>query len=773
MLKRNKIGKPLLLIICFFMMFSCKQTSNENNNNELVVAIVPQPNSLKVENGNFTLSKETKILLSLENSQMKANAEFLKNFISETFGITVSIENGAAEENYVKMELLSDSTSEEAYNLTVTSSGIQLSASTPKGIFYAIQSLIQLMPSVKEIREDIKIQNVTIVDSPRYQWRGMHLDVCRHFYSKEFVMKMIDVMAMHKLNVFHWHLTDDQGWRIEIKKYPKLTEISSWRSETLVGHAANYPETFDGAKHGGFYTQDEIKEVIAYAAERYITIVPEIELPGHAQAALAAYPELSCTGGPFEVWNKWGVTPEVFCAGKEETFVFLEDILAEVCELFPSEYIHIGGDECPKTRWKECADCQSRMKKEGLANENELQSYVVKRIETFLASKGKKTIGWDEILEGGLPENAAIMSWRGTEGGIAAAKAGHNVVMTPGDFCYLDHYQATAGEPLAIGGLTTLKDVYSFEPTPEELTPEEAKFIIGAQANVWTEYILTEEHVEYMVYPRLSAMAEVLWTNETNKNEADFLTRMNEHYLRLARADVNFRVPIPQGFDAVNIINASETEVTLTSDATLAEIRYTTDGSEPNQNSILYEKPIKISLEKDVVLKARVVLKDGNMSRVVEGVFKKAVFAEPTILENPKNGLLFNYYEGEFSSAETISGNAVESGVVENVKLNDNYKDNFFAVQFSGFVNIPEDGIYTFSTNSDDGSVLYINNSLVVDNDGFHYGETRYGTIALKKGYHAFNVAFFQGQYGGYITVAVKSDKMEEMEIPANMLFHN
>jgi hexosaminidase len=361
----------------------------------------------------------------------------------------------------------------------------------------------------------------------------------------EFIKKYIDLLAHHKYNRFHWHLTEDQGWRIEIKKYPKLQEIGAFRKETVIGHASTATrgnaKDFDGKRYGGLYTQEEIKDVVKYAADRYVTIIPEIELPGHALAALSAYPNLGCTGGPYEAATTWGVFDDVFCAGKEDSFVFLQGVLDEVIELFPGKYVHIGGDECPKTKWEKCPHCKKRMKVENLKDTHELQSYFIQRIEKYLNSKGKQIIGWDEILEGGLAPNATVMSWRGEEGGIAAARQNHDVVMTPGNWCYFDHYQAgPEGEPLAIGNMTTVEEVYSYEPVPPQLDSIQAKHILGAQANVWTEYIPTSDHVEYMVYPRACAMAEVLWSKPETKKYEDFKLRMKEHADRLTDWKVNF-----------------------------------------------------------------------------------------------------------------------------------------------------------------------------------------------------------------------------------------
>ncbi|MCW5898386.1 MAG: family 20 glycosylhydrolase [Flavobacteriales bacterium] len=423
----------------------------------------------------------------------------------------------------------------EGYRLTIRPNEIEVMAPSSVGLFRGSRTLVQLL---EQGRSPGALPCLTIIDHPRFPWRGMHLDVCRHFFQAGFVKKYIDLQARYKMNTFHWHLTEDQGWRIEIKKHPKLTEVGAWRSGSQIGPYA--AQTFDNERYGGFYTQDEIREVVAHAARRHVTIVPEIEMPGHAMAALASYPHLGCTGGPYEVQRGWGVFDDVFCAGNDSVFTFLEDVLTEVMDLFPGEYIHIGGDECPKTRWKSCPKCQARMKAEGLKDEHELQSYFIRRIERFVNSKGRKIIGWDEILEGGLAPNAAVMSWRGTEGGIAAARAGHHAVMSPGSHCYFDHYQGDpANERVAIGGYTTVQKVYGYEPIPAELKPGEQRYILGAQGNVWTEYILSPEHVEYMAVPRMLALAEVLWTPEEKRDEADFLRRLEAEFPRLDDLDVH------------------------------------------------------------------------------------------------------------------------------------------------------------------------------------------------------------------------------------------
>ncbi len=416
-----------------------------------------------------------------------------------------------------------------SYRIRIAADGVSISASSPAGIYYGMQSFLQLFPAGASANTEFEIPAVEIEDSPRFDWRGLHLDVSRHFLPAPFIKKYIDLLALHKMNMFHWHLTDDQGWRIEIEKYPRLTEIGAWRTES------------DGSRYGGFYSQAEIRDIVAYAAERFVTIVPEIELPGHASAALAAYPEYSCTGGPFKAETKWGVFDDVYCPGRESTFAFLENILGEVADLFPGPYLHIGGDECPKVRWLNHDLCRQRMAAEKLSSGDELQSYFVVRIARYLQSMGKRTVGWDEILDGGAPESSVIMAWRNSEKGIEAAKAGHDVVMTPMSNCYFDHYQAKENEPKAIGGFTPLESVFGFDSIPETLPAEYEKRILGAQANVWTEYMPNEKHVEYMAFPRTCALAEVLWSEKNARPYSDFLKRLTTHLGRLDALNVNYR----------------------------------------------------------------------------------------------------------------------------------------------------------------------------------------------------------------------------------------
>ncbi|MDG2081166.1 MAG: beta-N-acetylhexosaminidase [Bacteroidales bacterium] len=518
-----------LLFIIIFTTLSCSKHKTND------IAIIPEPQNLSIGRSTFTLDDDMTIFWD-GNDLLKPQALYLSDLIDKSLDFEVKLadsdEKLTSRMIILQLNKIADARGDEGYTLDIGRKSVLITANTTKGIFYGIQTLYQMLISGTIVMENgrrfIILPIVSIEDMPRFKYRGMHLDVCRHMFPVEFIKKYIDLLAFYKFNTFHWHLTEDQGWRIEIKKYPKLNEIGSWRKETLVGHGGKTPFTYDGVPYGGYYTQNEVKEIVAYAQKRMITVIPEIEMPGHSLAALASYPELGCTGGPYEVANRWGVFEDIYCT-KEETFDFIENVLLEIIDLFPSEYIHIGGDEAPKTRWMECVTCQKTINREGLKDEKELQSYFIQRMEKFLNKYDKNIIGWDEILEGGLAPNATVMSWRGTEGGIEAAKMNHDAVMTPGSHCYFDHYQANPkSEPLAIGGYTTLEKVYSYNPIPLDLSEIDSEHILGAQGNVWTEYMISPEHVEYMILPRMAALSEVVWTG--NKDWIYFQKRITDHF---------------------------------------------------------------------------------------------------------------------------------------------------------------------------------------------------------------------------------------------------
>lgn len=511
------------------------------------ISIIPKPVSMTIKEGEFRLTSET-VLITDEGTE--ALGLQLAGMLAPATGFDLKVKRSKRETSHAIVLRIDPDLrplGDEGYRLEVTPQRIAIRAPNPAGIFYAFQTLRQLLPSAifREARVDGVawiIPSVEIEDHPRFRWRGLHLDVCRHFMPKEFVKKYIDLLALHKMNTFHWHLTEDQGWRIEIRKYPKLTEVGAWREETLVGRYQYKPWKFDGKRHGGFYTQDDVREIVAYARDRHVTIVPEIEMPGHAQAAIAAYPELGNTGQKLPVRTYWGVNENIFNAN-EETILFLQDVLTEVLELFPGEFIHVGGDEAVKTQWEESPEAQARIRELGLRDEEELQSYFIRRMDAFLTERGRRLIGWDEILEGGLAPGATVMSWRGEDGGIAAAKAGHDTVMAPYSHLYFDYAQGElATEPLAIGSaITSLAKVYEYDPIPASLTPEETRHILGAQGQLWTEYIPHPKHAEYMAYPRACALAEVVWTPQEEREFNDFRRRLASHMERLEILDVGFR----------------------------------------------------------------------------------------------------------------------------------------------------------------------------------------------------------------------------------------
>lgn len=501
------------------------------------VSIVPQPQEVKLTSGVMSMSNNTRVYAP--NTVAKPVVHFFSDYLKEYYNLDILPTTKASTGSTIQFILeKQDAMQPEAYRLSVQKQSIIITAAAPQGLFYGMQTLIQLLPAAKN--KILQIPCCTISDAPRFSYRGLHLDCGRHMMPVTFIKKYLDAMALHKLNTFHWHLTEDQGWRIEIKKYPLLTQIGSCRSGTIIG---NYPgKGNDGKQYCGYYTQEEIKEVVRYASERFITVVPEIEMPGHSSAALAAYPFLGCTGGPYQVQQTWGVFNDVYCAGKDSVFDFLANVLDEVIALFPSKYIHIGGDECPKESWKKCNRCQSRINELGLTDEHALQSYFIQRIEKYINSKGRSIIGWDEILEGGLAPNATVMSWRGEEGGIAAARQKHNAIMSPGDYCYFDHAQSKDEDSLNIGGYLPLKQVYGYDPVPPVLLPDEMQYIKGVQANVWTEYMTNPSKVEYMVFPRLAALCEVAWSQPAQKDWNSFQQRLRDQLIRYQLWGLNYNI---------------------------------------------------------------------------------------------------------------------------------------------------------------------------------------------------------------------------------------
>lgn len=535
--------KLLASILCLFL--SIALLAPVTLGQARAISVLPQPAIQSVAEGTFVLRPNTSIVSDKANQK---TANMLARWLAPAtgYGLKPKVQDEADNTISLKLDASLTRLGNEGYLLNVTPQRVVIRAPHEAGVFYGVQTLRQLFPpAIFSItpRPGIawELPAVHIEDQPRFGWRGAMLDVSRHFMPKDFVLAFIDLLALHKLNTFHWHLTDDQGWRIEIKKYPRLTQIGAWRKQTRLGHERRSPHGFDKQPHGGFYTQREIREVVEYARQRHITIVPEIEMPGHAQAAIAAYPELGVKGEPLEVWTRWGINANIFNPN-EKTILFMQDVLAEVIKLFPGTFIHVGGDEAIKDQWKASPQVQARITELGLKDEHELQSYFIGRMDKFLTSKGRRLIGWDEILEGGLAPGATVMSWRGIKGGITAAKSAHDVVMAPTTHTYLDYYQSKEPTELpAIGGFLPLETVYSFDPIPEELSAEESRRVLGAQAQIWTEYLPTPGQVEYMAFPRLIALSEVTWSAKERKNYPDFLARLGVHEERLQLLNVNFR----------------------------------------------------------------------------------------------------------------------------------------------------------------------------------------------------------------------------------------
>lgn len=639
-----KLTSALLLLMT---MISCKSTTTNGEGSTANYEIVPTPemitNPQTEADKPFVLTADTKLIYPEGDAALQQYAGFLQEYIKKQTGIEVKVApNQNNEANTISLSQNYSNDNKEAYQVTITANNITINGASKAGTFYGVQFLRKSIPVQKVSKVTFPAKIIT--DKPYFAYRGAHLDSARHFFSADSVRIYIDMLALHNINKFHWHLTDDQGWRFESKKYPELTVVGSTRSQTMLGKEW---DKFDGKPHSGFYTQQEMKELVKYAAERNITIIPEIDLPGHMVAVLATYPKLGCTGGPYKVRETWGVAEDVLCAGNDETYDFIKNILEEVTEIFPSEYIHIGGDECPKNSWKKCPKCQAKIKALGIKGdakhtaEEYLQSHIITFVEEVLAKKGRKMIGWDEILEGGLAPNATVMSWRGIGGAIEAAKSNHDAIMTPMSFCYFDFYQTdkTDKEPLAIGNYLPVERVYSFNPYPEALNKEQQKHILGVQANIWTEYIQTFKHVEYMALPRMAALAEVQWVTPTKpKNYQEFLQRLMrllpiyevEGYT-YAKHIFDLRAEVKPGVDEINVTFSCLQDT---------PIYYTTDGSEPTKNSNVYKEPLKLT--QNTNLKAKVFGKEGESEFNQEFFFNKATVRPIEFLSKPTQNYAYN-----------------------------------------------------------------------------------------------------------------------------------
>uniref|UniRef100_UPI0040269C76 glycoside hydrolase family 20 protein n=1 Tax=Phocaeicola coprocola TaxID=310298 RepID=UPI0040269C76 len=633
----KRISFNLMGVLCILFstcFYACSEKRTLNSDYE----IIPKPLDVNCKgDASFLLKDGVAVIYPENNQKMQDNAEFLVDYVEKQTGVKLTSHAGMPVDGAICLTLDLNDDNAEAYKLIVNDKRVCISGASEAGVFYGIQTLRKSLPVAQDI--NVNLSAVEIYDKPRFAYRGAMLDVARHFYTVDEVKTFIDMLALHNINRFHWHLTDDQGWRIEIKKYPKLMSVASERKETVVGRW--YSGIYDGKPYGGYYTQDELRDVIDYAAKRHITIIPEVDLPGHMQAALTAYPELGCTGGPYEVRTIWGVSQDVLCVGNDFTLQFVKDVLSEVADIFPSEYIHIGGDECPKVRWEKCPKCQERIKSLGLKSdakhtkEQRLQSYMIQEAAKYLKEKGKRIIGWTEILEGGLGPDATLMSWIGESGGIEAAHQHHDVIMTPNTYLYFDYYQSkkVEDEPLAIGGYLPIEKTYNYEPMPKELTEEEQQYIKGVQANLWTEYIPVFSQVQYMLLPRLGAAAEVQWTDPSKKDYKDFLRRV-PHLVAVYDcygwnyATHVYDVNVDMKADTVNhVLNVQLS--TMADDP----IYYTLDGQDPTEKSLKYTKPFTI--DQSVVLKTMAVHPDRTSKISVDTIrFNKATL-KPVVLLQP------------------------------------------------------------------------------------------------------------------------------------------
>lgn len=734
---------------------SCSVQPGEVKSYNEGINIIPMPQSLTQNEGKFILTSSTRI--GATSPEAKTVAEYFASKMSASTGYDIKVAD--AGQITLTIDPAMD-TNEEGYTLEVTPEKVDIKGKTAQGVFYGMQSFMQLLPA--EIENPGKTsgiewsaQAVTVADQPRFQYRGVMIDACRHFISVEDIKKQLDVMALFKINRMHWHLTDDQGWRIEIKKYPKLTEIGAKRIEG------------EGYEYSGFYTQEDVKEVVKYAADRFITIVPEIELPGHELSAIAAYPELSCKGEPTTPRIIWGVEDIVMCAGKEEPFEFMANVIEEVAALFPGEYFHIGGDECPKTSWKSCPLCQKRIKDEKLfadknhTAEEKLQSYFVTRMEKVVEKCGKKMIGWDEILEGGLAPSATVMSWRGEEGGIESALMGHDVIMTPGsEGMYIDHYQGDYKiEPVAICCYSSLEKVYGYNPVPDTLvTLNKDKHILGVQTNVWAEYLYNTDIREYRTYPRAIALAEIGWTNLDRKDYKDFERRINNAYLRLDAHDINYHIPQPeQPEGSCNFVAFTDSvSVTFRNSRNLKMV-YTTDGKEPTAESTEYTAPI--SFNETTTLKIATALPSGKLSPVRTIQVEKQSLSPALTVEGAMPGLKMDVTYGTYlnkSELEKSGNKPTASKVIKELKEITSFEKSSesmrgmkqYAAVAEGYLNIPEDGVYYVSSELEE---VWIDGQLVIDNNGeVKKFSRRDKSMALAKGLHQVKVVFLGHIIGGW-----------------------
>ena len=769
--------KGWLILGALFVFFASALKAQNTDPN---MGIIPAPVSVKKNTGNFVLSRETTLLAdSIDNKAVLFLVDYLQN--KTALRIQPKQNTGQNINNSVVLTSVgSENLAADGYQLSITPQSITV-IGKGAGLFYGIQTLIQLIPF--EHGAAISIPCAQIEDFPRFKYRGFMLDVSRHFFSIETVKKYIDLMAMYKLNNFHWHLSDDQGWRVEIKKYPKLTDIASRRAETLIGNYHDrQPQQFDSTPYGGFYTQDEIRDVVRYAAAKYINIIPEIDMPGHSKAALTAYPEFGCNApDTYTVSGTWSERHDVFCP-TDATFTFLQDILTELMGLFPGKYIHIGGDEVAKDDWKANAFSQQLIKRLKLKDEKGLQSYFIRRMEEFVNSKGRVVIGWDEILDGGIAPNATVMSWRGEAGGIAAAQQRHDVIMAPSNQAlYFDHTQGTNlnTEPVGIGGNAPILKTYSYNPIPVQLTADQQKYIIGVQANLWNEYIGTPNKVEYMLLPRFMALSEIAWTPLANKNFSDFMdVRIPQHLAVLERSNYNYRVPTAIGAKDT-IMFGSQLTAQLKASVKGAKVYYTIDGYTPNETDLEYTAPLNFNIPPSQYreLQTVVITPAGKRSIATKTVvYNKTPLPAVEYTAN-RPGLLYQLFPGsDFTNVRQLNLSTAPFDTLQVIKSFNTLPfrkiASSFGVIYNGYLRVDEDGVYGFSTLSDDGSMLFIDDIPVVDNDGRHSAIEKGGAVPLLKGFHKISIKYIDVRIPGSLRVFMTIPGKPKGELSPESLFY-
>lgn len=752
----------LLLILASSTLVNAQEQSTR-------FPIIPYPQKLVAGNGVFIVNAKTIIVAASKYR----NESILLN---EIFNNKLTISSALNAKNAIRLVNDPTITAAEGYRLAITPQQVILSANGRAGMFRAIETVRQLLPAGIEVEQTgvfkaVNLPSVNIEDAPAYAWRGMHLDVSRHFFSVSYLKKFIDLLALYKFNKFHLHLTDDQGWRIEIKRYPKLTQEGAWRTfnnqdSVCIKKSADNPDMAIDPKHiikkdgktlyGGFYTQKQMKDVVAYATARHIDIIPEIDMPGHMMAAINSYPFLTCNGQ-----NKWGklfTTP--ICPCNEEVYEFAQNVFTEIMDIFPGKYIHIGGDEVDRTSWAQSDACKALMQKEGITTTAQLQSYFNNRMEKFFNSKGRKLIGWDEILEGGISKTALVMYWRSwvTKAPVEAAKNGNQVIMTPGSPLYFD----TPPDQ------NSVYNVYYFNPIPTGLTTSEAKGIIGAQANLWTEYVPSENRADYLYMPRMTALAENLWTGKASY--ASYLQRLQGHYERLNNLKVNYRLPDFKGLVEQNVFT-DETVLNLKSPLKNITIHYTTDGSLPNAKSKVLDAPLVIKEPMQIRLAA--FKSNGTAGDIYNLNYTKQTLAEPEVNVNVESGLLCNYYPGSYKSSKLMGAvKANDVFTVNSITVPADVKAPSFGLRYKGYLNIPADGIYSFYLTCDDGGILNIAKREVVNNDGWHGPIEKSGQVALKKGMQPIELNFVEGGGGYTLKLKYSINGTEPVEVPDSWLKH-